>query len=271
MDFPAAIPPWFAAAAAAAIILSISFYAQFLRVLWRKGGNVRVDEFGIPDLFVISVFIVWFGAVIAGGFGGGNHRAITIRDLIRGGAAFCGIVGLLAAFLRWRGIRLRAQFGVECVAWWKVPLFALGLFICAMPVVMAAGAAIQLTQSGPVERQPLVEFFSECARIGDHRAMLAIVIAGGVIAPITEELLFRGYLYGVFKKYSGWAVALIANSLLFASIHLNAASLFPLFIFASILTIAYEITGSILVNIGMHALFNLTMLFMLWRQVQSGA
>src|SRR5215210_3893062 len=108
-------------------------------MLWRKGGNVRVDQFGIADLFVISAFIVWFGAVIAGGVAGSKENAITTHDLVRGAAAFCVIVGLVAAFLRWRGIRLRAQFGVQCVAWWKVPLFALGLYICAMPIVMAAG------------------------------------------------------------------------------------------------------------------------------------
>jgi uncharacterized protein len=77
-----------------------------------------------------------------------------------------------------------------------------------------------------------------------------------VIAPISEEFVFRGFLYGVLKRYAGGISALFFCGLLFALIHMHIPSLVPLFVLGCVLTFAYELSGSLLVPMTMHALFN---------------
>ena len=83
------------------------------------------------------------------------------------------------------------------------------------------------------------------------------------IAPIVEEFVFRFFLYGVVRRYLGRSVGLAANSLLFAAVHAHVPSAAPLFVLGACFTIAYEWSGSILVPMAMHALFNsLTLTFL---------
>ena len=51
-------------------------------------------------------------------------------------------------------------------------------------------------------------------------------------------------------------MGLVLNSLLFAAVHAHLPSFAPLFVLGSCFTIAYEWSGTILVSMTMHALFN---------------
>ena len=101
--------------------------------------------------------------------------------------------------------------------------------------------------------QEIVGFLAE-RRSGPARVV--VVISAVLIAPVQEEFIFRGYLYGVMRRYVGPFVGVVGSALLFAGIHVNAASFGALFVLAVCLTLAYEWTGSIFVPMTMHALFN---------------
>jgi membrane protease YdiL (CAAX protease family) len=51
-------------------------------------------------------------------------------------------------------------------------------------------------------------------------------------------------------------MGVLLNSLLFGAVHAHLPSLFPLFVLGGCFTLAYEWSGSILVSMTMHALFN---------------
>ncbi len=91
----------------------------------------------------------------------------------------------------------------------------------------------------------------------DTRAIIMTMFMAVVVAPAAEETIFRGYIYGVLKRYAGAIPAALISAGLFAAMHLSLSSLPALFVLALCLTLAYEATGSLLVNIFMHALFNL--------------
>ncbi|HZZ43811.1 MAG TPA: CPBP family intramembrane glutamic endopeptidase [Tepidisphaeraceae bacterium] len=101
-----------------------------------------------------------------------------------------------------------------------------------------------------------------------------LLITGAVlIAPVTEELLFRG----LFQTLLVWAynnlsrsqsspptasrliagrwLAILVSSVIFASIH-DKWSIPPIFILAICLGFTYERTGNLWVNITVHSLFN---------------
>ena len=71
-----------------------------------------------------------------------------------------------------------------------------------------------------------------------------------------EELIFRGYLYPIMKKYTGVWFALITTSLLFGIIHVSLVPFIPLAIFGAMLVLLYEYTGSIWTPIIAHCIFN---------------
>lgn len=88
------------------------------------------------------------------------------------------------------------------------------------------------------------------------RVMIAISVI--LIAPIAEETVFRGYIYTATKRFSDRFFAAALSSLLFGVVHFNIMALLPLIFLALILTLAYELTGSIWAPISIHALFNAT-------------
>jgi len=77
-----------------------------------------------------------------------------------------------------------------------------------------------------------------------------------IVAPVFEELFFRGFVYPVLKQRWGTWKALATVSAIFAVIHQHVPSMGPLFTLALGLGLAYELTGSLLAPIAVHALFN---------------
>lgn len=94
----------------------------------------------------------------------------------------------------------------------------------------------------------------------DIPLIIVICFSAAIAAPIVEELIFRGYLYPIMKKYTGAWFALISTSLLFGIIHVSLVPLIPLAIFGAMLVLLYEYTGSIWTPMIAHCIFNTTTL-----------
>lgn len=77
-----------------------------------------------------------------------------------------------------------------------------------------------------------------------------------LIAPIAEELLFRGILLPLLLRRLRPALAVVILSIAFALLHANLAAMLPLFCVSLSLSLAYIATRSLTVTITMHALFN---------------
>ena len=76
------------------------------------------------------------------------------------------------------------------------------------------------------------------------------------VAPIVEELVFRGYVYRVLKFRSNNSVACVVTAIIFALLHFNVSAFIPLFVFSMCLIKAYEDSSDIREPIVMHSLFN---------------
>jgi membrane protease YdiL (CAAX protease family) len=76
------------------------------------------------------------------------------------------------------------------------------------------------------------------------------------VAPLVEEIVYRGFIYPAVKKQFGFAAAVIVVSLGFALMHFNAAVFAPLFLLGVVLALAFEATGSLWASILTHMLFN---------------
>jgi membrane protease YdiL (CAAX protease family) len=77
-----------------------------------------------------------------------------------------------------------------------------------------------------------------------------------IIAPVAEEMLFRGVLYAGVKQMGFPRIALWGTALLFATIHFSAAIFVPLTVFGLALAWLYDRTDNLLAPISAHATFN---------------
>ena len=75
-------------------------------------------------------------------------------------------------------------------------------------------------------------------------------------APLLEELLFRGVIFGgLSKKMPVW-LAMALSGFLFAIIHVNAATLIPLWFLGVAFAWLYVRTGTLLAPMAVHLTFN---------------
>jgi len=85
---------------------------------------------------------------------------------------------------------------------------------------------------------------------------LALAFVTIILAPLAEEILFRGILYPWLKQAGFPRLALWCSALLFAVFHVNLLTFVPLVVLAVVLTLLYERTNNLLAPITAHALFN---------------
>ena len=119
-----------------------------------------------------------------------------------------------------------------------------------------------------VSKQLLPEF-TEQQQVQDLRAsFFEIISRDGIIiillAPIIEEVVFRGLFYAALKSYFPWIVSLIFSSVVFSLIHENILAFTLLFSLSLVLTFIYELYGKLFYPILIHSCFNITMLFLIY-------
>ena len=89
---------------------------------------------------------------------------------------------------------------------------------------------------------------------GQERAIAYVAMA--VIAPIAEEIIFRGWLYGKLRKELSIAPAIILTSLLFGFLHAPLSAAISVSILSAIMCLEREITGTIYAGIITHMIQN---------------
>jgi uncharacterized protein len=254
MSFTALAPAVWLFLIAVWFVLGLYIYAALIRQISVRipaVGPPTARTFGVPEAFVAALIM----ALLVLGLvkGGANATDITTEDLINNFVLTAVVVFVLAAFLMFRGFNLDMLAGLSKVGIFRVIAMGTILLVMAYPLVLTAETIVERIFGPATTRQEVVELFST-SRTMQQRVM--IIVLAVAVAPVAEELVFRFFLYGVLRRYFGVAVGLLINALLFAAVHRHLPSFAPLFILGCCFTIAYEWSGSILVPMTMHSLFN---------------
>ena len=167
------------------------------------------------------------------------------------------IGGIIPLILFWR-TNLIEFFGLRWLRWqnifWIMPAFVFAMMIVGA-ILVACGWQTWGQDSLGAKPQEAVTLVRETSDVG---LLVAMAVTAIIFAPITEELIFRGYLYPVVKRFTDRWFASIFSGVLFGVIHFNVMALPMLALVGVILAVIYERSGSLWVPIGCHAAFNAT-------------
>jgi membrane protease YdiL (CAAX protease family) len=84
------------------------------------------------------------------------------------------------------------------------------------------------------------------------------VLSIAVIAPLAEEIVFRGYIFRAVENKAGGYVAIILTALAFAILHFSPVLVIPIFLMGLAMGWVRERTGSIVPSLIFHSANNLS-------------
>lgn len=200
----------------------------------------------------------------------------AVASLVIQAAVYAGLIRLLVVdtgALSWSDMGIRRPDGRAFLELGTGALWA-GPVILATIVV--AGVLAQLVPVTPASPLPPT---------GDNVGLLFNLLAGALLAPIAEEILFRGFATTAWARTIGPGRALVRGALFFAFAHVltisgaSAGEAFGLALvgFASRIPVAlalgwlYLRRGSIWAPIGLHAMFNGVLIVLGEIAIRSGA
>jgi len=118
---------------------------------------------------------------------------------------------------------------------------------------LSLGLAMLLTLSGISGGS---ESFQKVAQLQSSAALWAAILTYGICAPLAEELLFRGVVYGYVRKFFDVKTAIVGSAILFGVYHGNLAQAVYAAVLGYFIAYSYEYFGSFLVPIFLHVGIN---------------
>lgn len=205
-----------------------------------------------PGAFVVGQLLISIAVLVAHPFtlGLDSTARTAVESFVAQAAYYAG-----ALFNLWVLVGLRrggtlSDLGWRRFRWWWI-------------VVAVVGAGVTLEAAGflQVLMQQLFPSLpnSQCTAVRHdygHFLVLAVIVVC-VVAPIAEETVFRGFVYGWMRRVSPAVVAIPASAAIFSAIHGVALLALPLFVVGCVLALFYQGSRSIVPGVLVHALFNL--------------
>lgn len=130
---------------------------------------------------------------------------------------------------------------------------ALAAVLMILPLVALSGWLVERTWGDAGGSNPLLDLVLTS---GDPWALLCFGVTAVVLAPVFEEILFRGVLLPVAGRHLGGGLAVVVSAAVFAAAHLSLGELVPLFVLALGLGWLRWTSGRLLPCVLMHALWN---------------
>jgi len=216
------VPAWAPLAAmVAAFVIATLAYLVIAAGIEASGGNVST---GGPPGLVISATLVQDAALI--------------------------VAAIVFASMWARGLT-PASFGLRRVAIGPAAGWTVLAFIAFWILT-----AIYISLVGQPDQQELTR------DLRDEESLSALVGYGvllAFVAPLAEELFFRGFVFGVLREKIGVAWGAIATGVVFGLVHVAGSPIETvgvLIILGTLLCVLYLKTGSLLPCIALHAINN---------------
>ena len=240
------------------VLFLVLFLYGWLALRASKKSQLKAQPFTVVDAVAASILGLWLISIVISSFG--QDQLITLPIILANCILYCCIIIGILGFLALRHISPISTFGLAPSHPGRIVSTTFLWFISCYPLIAISQSIVQIFSKTSDDSQAIVRYFLDHPGWHERVAIIAMAI---IVAPIAEELIFRGYLYGVIRRFAGRIPAILVTSLLFAAIHLHLPSFLGLTVLAVILCLLYERTGSLWSNILMHATFNAFSIIML--------
>lgn len=176
---------------------------------------------------------------------------------------FSQTVGLLASFiiiakklnkrhLPWSSVGLRGFKVFQAIRYIAgYYLILLGLLIAFALIAASVGVEMPSTPDNEKGGTGMLRV------MGSFWLTFALTV---VVAPIVEELIFRGVLFPAIKRRYGLIFGVVVSSLIFTLVHVNPIQMISVLPLGIYLAVMYQRTGSIYPGMILHATWNLFVL-----------
>lgn len=212
------------------VVMGVLFCAAFFIL-----AQAAVQHYAGKDKFVEGSFwYVLFGSLCI-------HGAILIGTSI---------------FLWWHRFGWSETFGFSAHSMPRAILLGVAAAVIFLPVgITLQNISVQLLSRVHIPNLPqtaVVEFDKADSWI----SVAYLIFFATILAPVAEEILFRGIIYAAVKQFGFPRLALWGSAFFFAAIHGNAPIFVPLLVLGLALAWLYDKTDNLLTSIIAHSVFN---------------
>jgi len=260
--------------AALGVALAFGYSAVLLRnmrVRELEPGEMQLWSFG--DIIKVSVFYigVLFLALLCSGLIAPkdlhpNAKAVTaLLSTTFAHVVVCLYILLLGEIERGRRM---ADIGLSTDDLVHNTAKGLALYVCYCPVLVGSlllGTTIGMRTGQQLAPQPVVDMLSQEHSLALLATATALVI---VAAPITEEIIFRGFFFSALRENLGPRRAIVLSAGIFAMVHWSILAALPIFLLGLLLAWAYHRTKTLAAPIAIHMAHNaITIFYLLYQRV----
>ena len=174
------------------------------------------------------------------------------------GYLFMTLPPLVIVYYQIKSIDNKFSFKVDYFQFNQKPLmesFRNGLkgFLMIIPFVLLTSLLMNSFIENQGGSNPLLEIV---LRNNNYFAFSLLFLTTTVLAPLFEEIVFRGVLLPILSRDFGIIVGILASSFIFAIAHLSIGELAPLLVLGIGLGITRLVSGRLTSSIIMHSLWN---------------
>jgi hypothetical protein len=249
------------------LVLASSVMAWVAFLILRRTGHLvpqtlpseMADGSGTPGYRRDRMLML--GAMIFGAFVGLQFATEIVPDRFRTLATGCAMLVVTLLLVKLGPVRIM-DLGLKAPEAWGGRMVALGIGMFAMELPVAIGmgwAGRELFKHLPEPTHPASQAIISSP---DPLQIVSMVFFGAIVAPIWEEILFRGILFPCMRtRWIPRPVAAILSSLIFAAIHPQGIPIWCALATvgcASCALVTY--TRSLVPSITMHMAHNATIL-----------
>jgi membrane protease YdiL (CAAX protease family) len=193
-------------------------------------------------------------AVLLGGpapIRSGKNLQLTGGLLLAQIVAYVPLLAAALPLLPYTARRTLREIGLHAPTFSDARAGALGTI--AMYVFAEAAALLQKFALHVEGTQQAVRLFGTTH---DRTLIYGLIILAVFIAPVVEELIFRGFVFNALLRYVNVGLAAVVSGMIFGLAHFDATAFFPLACGGVVLALVYYRTGSLTASMLTHGGFN---------------
>ena len=145
---------------------------------------------------------------------------------------------------------------LRTIHWFKNYRYGKG-FLISLGITLAISVSVIGSRFPSKEASPLEKLLSS------NRAMFAFAILGVAVAPLLEEVVFRGFLFKVLSDIGGTVIAVMVTAISFGALHAlqlwgNWIAVLLIFVVGFVLSFVRHRSNSLIPSFIIHTAYNST-------------